>query len=453
MMSRKLRIYMIASFVAVLAAGLALVVLHRSIVTHDILADTENNTIALAQRFLDPIGSDLADYLTAAARIAGGNAEPVAIPLALRRALHEMTRGSRVIRINIFNRSGVISASTKSSHIGTSETGNPGFMSAIDGRVLTRSIESRSSHGFDSIGLDVVESYVPLPLRAAPAQGVLEIYTDVTPLVQQAERSETKFLVFAAVIIAGLYAALLLIVRWTLGIVEAGQNKFGDDSALVALFSQRSLRREELIRKKLSVDLHEDLAQTLSAIKLTLENATEVATHGESDTLKSVIPGLQQAIGQVRAIATELRPPGLDDFGLVAAIKALGRDFGATHPGIRVAFQFKGNEASIPLTLRIVIYRNIEVALAAVGALRTAIDVWITLHVRFRAVTLAIKEEGTSGTPAVGVIDLSESTGSPLSPFRERTVLSGGRHSIARNESGALILRASWNLQTGARRT
>ena len=450
-----LRIYTIASLVTVLAAGSALVVLYRSMVTHDIVADTEYNNIALVKRVLDSIGPELADYLAATARVAKQGAEPIAIPPALDRALHEMTRGSSVIGIKVFNRNGVISASTKSSHVGVSEKGNPGLMSAIDGRIITRSVENSSSNRFDSsaAGRDVVESYVPLPLGRAPALGVLEIYTDVTPLVQQAERIEFKFLAFAALIIAGLYAALLVIVRWALRIADARQDAIGDDSALVTLFSQRSLRREELIRKKLSVDLHEDLAQTLSAIKLALENAPGVATRGESDMLKTVIPSLQQAIGQVRAIATELRPPGLDDFGLVAAIKALGRDFGATHPGIRVAFQFKGKEASIPLSLRIVIYRNIEVALAAVGTFRTAIDVWITLHVRFRAVTLAIKEEVTSETPTLGVIDLSGSTGSPLSPFRERTVLSGGRHSIARSESGALILRASWDLQTGARRT
>jgi signal transduction histidine kinase len=448
-----LRIYTIVSLVVVLVAGSALVVLYRSMVTRDIVADAESNNIALAQRALEPAGSELVDFLAAVARGAGRGAEPIAVPPRLDRALREMTRGPRVIGIKIFNRDGVISASTKSSLIGASESTNPGFMSAIDGRVVTRSIERGSAHRFDTAaaGLDLVESYVPVPLGTSSPQGVLEIYTDVTPFVQRAERTETRFLIFAVLIIAGLYAVLLLIVRWALSIVDARQGRIGDESALMTLLSQRSLRREEVVRKKLSLDLREDIAQTLSAIKLKLENAYGAATRDESDVLKSVVPGLQGAIGQVRAIATELRPPGLDDFGLVTAIKAMGREFGTSHPGIRVALQFKGSEGAIPSPLQIVIYRNIEVALNAIAALREHCDIWVDLHVGFRTVTLEIKEEGSKAY-ANGTMDLGEHTGSPLSPFRERTVISGGTISIARNEGGALILRASWNLQTGARR-
>ncbi len=349
----------------------------------------------------------------------------------------------------------MISASTKSSHIGASERDNPGFISAIDGRMMTRTADDNAAHrsDFAARGLQLVESYIPVPLGPASPLGVVEIYSDITPFLQKAERSEVRFLAFAALIIAGLCVALWLIARSVLGIRDAPQDTIGDDSALVTLLSQRSLRREELARKKLSFDLREDLAQTLSAIKLALERDHLAAGRGESDIMKSIVPDLQDAISRVRAMATELRPPGLDDFGLVAAIKALARDFGATHPNIRVALQFRGEEASIPVPLQIVIYRNIEVALNAIGIVGTACDVWVALQVRFRTVTLVIKEEWSAEPPMSGMVDLAGSTGSPLSPIRERTVISGGRLSISRKKDGALILRASWNLRNGTRRT
>jgi signal transduction histidine kinase len=452
--TRTLRIYAIASLLAILAAGSALAALYHDMVAHDIVAETGDDDVAMVRRALEPVSGDLAVYLTAVSTAAGQGAEPNTIPPVLARAFREMTREPRVVGINVFNRNGVISASTKSTHIGASERDNPGFISAIDGRMMTRAAEDNAAHrsDFASNGLKLVESYIPVPLGPAAPLGVVEIYSDVTPLLQGAQHSEVRFLGFAALIIAGLCVALWLIARAVLGNRDATPDTIGDDSALVTLLSQRSLRREELARKKFSFDLREDLAQTLSAIKLALERDHAAVGRSESEIMKSVVPDLQKAINQVRAMATELRHPGLDDFGLTAAIKALAREFGAAHPNIRVALQFRGGEASIPVPLQIVIYRNIEVALNAIGMVGTACDVWVALQVRFRTVMLVIKEEWSADPPRSDLADLAGSTGSPLSPIRERTLISGGRLSISRKKGGALILRASWSLRTGTRR-
>jgi signal transduction histidine kinase len=154
---------------------------------------------------------------------------------------------------------------------------------------------------------------------------------------------------------------------------------------------------------------------------------------------------LQAAIGQVRAIAMDLRPPSLDDMGLVATIDALCRDFGDSYPDIHVEQEITAPESAIPPRLKIVVYRIIEAALKLIGRRGQATEIRIALHMQDRTLALSIEDDGTTFISATAAAEAgADAVHSPLSAIHERTVISGGRLLVARGKEGGLSLRASW---------
>ena len=83
------------------------------------------------------------------------------------------------------------------------------------------------------------------------------------------------------------------------------------------------LAREEE-RRRLRHDLHDELAPTLAALSLTSARAADRLTRDPASArglLASVRDGLREAVGDVRRLAYDLRPPILDELGLVAAVR------------------------------------------------------------------------------------------------------------------------------------
>jgi signal transduction histidine kinase len=222
------------------------------------------------------------------------------------------------------------------------------------------------------------------------------------------------------------------------GLIETQQETIRDKTAVLELLSQESLRREEGERKKFATDLHEGLAQTLSAVKLAIERA-QGADGGVP--LKSVVTDLQGAISQVRNIAMDLRPPSLDDLGLVPTIDAMCRDFGEAFPGIHVDRHITVQEALIPARLKFVIYRIIDAALKIAGQRGLATEVHIELEIEDRTLALVVEDNGSAGA----LEDLHADVQSPFSAIHERAIITGGQLAVSRLPSGGLRMRASWS--------
>jgi len=92
---------------------------------------------------------------------------------------------------------------------------------------------------------------------------------------------------------------------------------------------------EEQQKKKIANDLHEGLAQTLSAVKMMWKAARRRFDASKTDafSMDTVIHVLKGAIQEVRSIATNLRPSSLDDLGLLRRSTVLPRIPNWTHPG------------------------------------------------------------------------------------------------------------------------
>src|SRR5204863_9958679 len=98
---------------------------------------------------------------------------------------------------------------------------------------------------------------------------------------------------------------------------------------------RRVIDAQELERRRLARELHDETGQALTSILLGLKairaaGSEEEAVRAEAELRELVV----QALQDVRSLAVELRPSALDDFGLVPALERLAGTF-AERTGIR----------------------------------------------------------------------------------------------------------------------
>jgi two-component system sensor histidine kinase UhpB len=176
-----------------------------------------------------------------------------------------------------------------------------------------------------------------------------------------------------------------------------------------------SAKEEE--RRFLAHELHDELGQLLTALKLRLQI---VARQNGSDA--DAIGMIDDMIARVRRMSGDLRPPLLDEGGLVPALRAF-LDAQAALSGVEMALEVKEDDASEapPLTddVEITCFRVVQEAVtnalrhAAPRALRVRIDrlrdrVALRVHDDGRGFDVAVRLEGAAADGHLGVVGMRE---------------------------------------------
>jgi signal transduction histidine kinase len=177
---------------------------------------------------------------------------------------------------------------------------------------------------------------------------------------------------------------------------------FASRAAVAVEMSERvardALRRvvaaQELERRRLSRELHDETGQTLTSILLGLraiEEAPESAeARAEAERLSELVT---QALQDVRRLAVELRPKVLDDFGLVPALRRLGAGFGE-QTGLRVEVEsFLGDER-LPSDVETALYRIVQESLTNVVKHARASSVSVLVTRKNDSVIAVIEDDG-----------------------------------------------------------
>jgi PAS domain S-box-containing protein len=198
--------------------------------------------------------------------------------------------------------------------------------------------------------------------------------------------------------------------------------------------SLQSGREEE--RTHIARELHDELGQTLTAVKLELTRSirtllAEPRDREMIDRFQSITGGIDLATETVRRIATSLRPPALDHLGLVAAIELEAAAF-ARRSGLRC--RVVGADAVSRLTTEqaTTVFRIIQEALTNVARHANASAATISIRETARAVTVRIRDNGR-GISAEAIRD-SRSIG--LLGMRERAALVGATFAIETAPAG-----------------
>ena len=221
-------------------------------------------------------------------------------------------------------------------------------------------------------------------------------------------------------------------VRFTDGDVRLAET-FATRAALAVDLSERiardSLRRavetQELERRRLARELHDETGQALASILLGLkaldEKTDDAGARTSIEELRELVVATLQ---DVRRLAVELRPSALDDFGLVAALERLADSF-AEQSGISVDFQAALADERLPDEAETALYRIVQESLTNVVKHARARRVSILLTRTNGVVKAVVEDDGRGFDP-----ERTNDDGHGLVGMRERLALLGGRLEI-----------------------
>jgi signal transduction histidine kinase len=202
-----------------------------------------------------------------------------------------------------------------------------------------------------------------------------------------------------------------------------------------ALTSELQRAREQLVhareeeRRRLRRDLHDGLGPTLAGLGLKLDAARNLL--GQDPRADAVLADLaertQAAVGDIRRLVYALRPPALDEFGLVAAIREHAAQY-ETADGVRVVVTAPDALPSLPAAVEVAAFRIAMEALTNVVRHAHA----HTCHVHLEladALHLEITDDGIGLPDPVRI-------GVGLTSMRERAAELGGECRIQSNPEG-----------------
>jgi signal transduction histidine kinase len=194
------------------------------------------------------------------------------------------------------------------------------------------------------------------------------------------------------------------------------------------------LERQETAARRFSHELHDELGQSLAAVKanlVALERGSEEAAARRDDCLRLV----EEAIGNVRELSQFLRPTILDDFGLDASLRWLADRF-TQRTGIHVEYEsdFTGRLTDETETH---LFRIAQEALTNVARHSGAKKVTLRLHSARNAIVLSISDDGK------GFSESLESRGLGIVGMRARARSAGGEVSISSATGSGVQIEAS----------
>jgi signal transduction histidine kinase len=153
-------------------------------------------------------------------------------------------------------------------------------------------------------------------------------------------------------------------------------------------------------RSRISRELHDELGQTLTAAKLNLQMLRPtVAGAAAAGRLEDSIGMMDGMIRQARDIARGLRPPLLDEAGLVPAIDHFLKSL-AARSGTRIEFEVTPGVARVPPGLNTTVFRLVQEAVGNALRHARATVVRVTLRDDGGALHLVVEDDGVGFDPA-----------------------------------------------------
>lgn len=210
------------------------------------------------------------------------------------------------------------------------------------------------------------------------------------------------------------------------------------DSLVTALQQKEELRKEllrqvitiqEEERRRLSRELHDEAGQALATLLLSLQI---VADSGLDDKQRAILLGSNElaasTLQRIRGLAVELRPPLLDDFGFIAAVKRYLTTFQTVH-GLPVTFQTAALDIAPQGDAALTLYRVVQESLTNIVKHAAATQVTIALRQSTDGLLLEIADDGC-GMPPDRLAAAHRENHIGIFGMTERVELAGGKLSV-----------------------
>jgi len=257
---RLLRYFSLASLLAIVLATIGLAYAYRQSAIADLTRIGEAHNITLTKAYANSVWPEFDSFFHSASDL-GGDALRAHPEI---KRIHETTlafvRGTSAIKIKIYALNGRTLYSSEASQIGEDKSGNQGFLAARAGGAISEITYRNKFSAFEKIIEDrgVLSSYVPVRDAAGQVEGVIEVYDDITPLVELLERTQWKVTLGAAAVLLLLYVILLSVVMRADRILKA--QYLGQQTHEVELEARIADRTAELVQAR-------DVAQAANRAK------------------------------------------------------------------------------------------------------------------------------------------------------------------------------------------
>ncbi|MBN1367745.1 MAG: PAS domain S-box protein [Dehalococcoidales bacterium] len=203
------------------------------------------------------------------------------------------------------------------------------------------------------------------------------------------------------------------------------------------LLSFRLVQIQEEERQNISRELHDQVGQVLTVLKLTLDRAMPSCAQEVRKQLEDGVNNITELISTIRNISLNLRPSMLDDLGLLPTLFWHFDRFTA-QTDIKVDFKHHNLERRFPPEITITAYRIIQEALTNVarysGARSVSVRAWSTPE----SISVQIEDKGEGFIPE----DIDSRKSSGLHGMRERVRLLGGTLSVESTPGAGTIITA-----------
>jgi two-component system sensor histidine kinase UhpB len=267
----------------------------------------------------------------------------------------------------------------------------------------------------------------------------IEIIPDASRAILDAWDDMTAIFLLGLGFAVALHTALMIFLRRLLRPTEA------DAQRLVATTQQLAENREVMLliqagieeeRKRLSRELHDELGQSVTAIRLIAtsiarrsENGSEVQSAGK---INEIAAGLYDG---VHRIVRELRPAVLEQPDLAAALADLAREWRVRHPDIELTLELDGDLEDLGEAVTLAVFRSVQEALTNVVKHSSAscVKLMVTLH--DGSLEVIVEDNGNATNES------STGSGHGLVGMRERMVALGGSLNAGKRPEGGFCVR------------
>jgi signal transduction histidine kinase len=215
---------------------------------------------------------------------------------------------------------------------------------------------------------------------------------------------------------------------------------------LLQKLQEKDYLRDELIikllsaqedeRKRISRELHDETSQALASLMITMRVLANDAQDKEQQNLLNTCRDITAGILQeIREIAVELRPPIIDDIGLIPAVHKYVKEFEEKHSiGVKLLF-FEPETNSINNQVALTLYRIIQESLTNVVKHAFATNITIRMWEINNSVNLTILDNG-QGILETDSKKAYQQNRIGIHGMKERAELLGGTFAIKTKETG-----------------